>query len=227
MSYPTVPLFGLDNESRYFDAKHPPNGLEPTVRLILVNPTLEKLGETSETTLQDLDVKIPEPTGCGSKSRLPIANPGVLSSFHALTQLTWSSPAKLPFSTPAPASTLFGMFPLARLHTQIYMGQIEDVDVSTSVAFIQRHGSKLLSLSASFEILSKIQVFHVCTSLNNVIILYTSSVKPERNPYRVSNPSQGAKAQSQFKTNFATLDTISFPVLKEIQILGAEWPTSE
>jgi hypothetical protein len=44
-------------------------------------------------------------------------------------------------------------------------------DVPASAAFLQRHGSKLLQLTAPLEILIKIDVFNLCTSLNTVVVV--------------------------------------------------------
>ncbi|KAJ7474302.1 hypothetical protein FB451DRAFT_1248541 [Mycena latifolia] len=158
--------------------------------------TLETLGQTSGATLQELNVKIPEPQSRGSKACIPAVKPAMLSPFSALTYLTWSSPAILAFLTPDP-----GFLALPNLQkltlldcsksflvvlSQLSLVSLRDVslhkplDVSASVNFLQCHGSKLLELSAPLEVLIKVKVFDVCTSLNNVLALHPyDSLKPE------------------------------------------------
>ncbi|KAJ7474333.1 hypothetical protein FB451DRAFT_1248659 [Mycena latifolia] len=223
--------------------------------------TLETLGQTSGATLQELAVKIPEPEGRGSKARVPAVKPAVLSPFSALTHLTWSSPAILSFPTPDPGFlALPNLQKLALLDcsksflavlSQLSLDSLRDVslhkplDVSASVNFLQCHGSKLLELSAPLEVLIKVKVFDVCTSLNNVLALHPySSLKPERRAlpkdfitcdaphmslvkihlelYRIERQNK-----STLKATCADLDKTSFPVLKEIQVTCAKWPTSE
>ncbi|KAJ7474311.1 hypothetical protein FB451DRAFT_1248582 [Mycena latifolia] len=224
-------------------------------------PTLETLGQTSGATLQEINVKILEPQGRGSKARVPAVKPAVLSPFSALTHLTWSSPAILWFPTPDP-----GFLALPNLQkltlldcsksflavlSQLSLDSLRDVslhkplDVSASVNFLQCHGSKLLELSAPLEVLIKVKVFDVCTNLNNVLALHPySSLEPERRALRKDFITCDAphtslvkihldlytierRNKSTLKATCANLDKTSFPVLKEIQVTCAKWPTSE
>ncbi|KAJ7719237.1 hypothetical protein DFH07DRAFT_898792 [Mycena maculata] len=224
--------------------------------------TLESLGKTSGHTMQKLRFSLPEPQGRGSKSRLPTANPSVLLLFAALTHLTWSSPALFSFSAPPAgfsalpnletlclldcSSSVLGVF------TQLALDYLRDVsldkpvDVPGATPFLQRHGAKLVTLSAPLEILAKAKVFDVCTSLSNleVVAPYTK-VSPERralpdNFISCSTPHTSLtkiyfklwaplerQHKSAIKKVFGTLDPTSFPELKEIQLQSANWPTSE
>ncbi|KAJ6495957.1 hypothetical protein DFH09DRAFT_1205155 [Mycena vulgaris] len=211
--------------------------------------TLENLGDTSGTSMDSLIVRIMD---LGSKPRMVSASPTVLSPFTALTQLEWNSFEKLSFSTPPP-----GFSALPNLHkltiwecspsfltvlSQLSLDSLRDVcfkfsDVSASVNFLQRHGYKLLELSASIELLDTLRVFDVCTSLTNLV-----AVNPRRSPlpddFIACDAPHGSLLKIQFpwirsSKKFAlldrctTLDKTNFPVLEEIQMACLQWPTSE
>ncbi|KAJ6509137.1 hypothetical protein DFH09DRAFT_999999 [Mycena vulgaris] len=220
--------------------------------------TLKELGESSGTTLQELIVRIRGLTP-GSKLRMPVANPTVLSCFTALTRLEWSSPTRLAFSTPAP-----GFSALPSLHkisitecspsffavlSNLSLDALRDVsieshlDVPASLKFLQAHGSKLLELSAPLDVVVNLRVFNHFTALNTVVAIGLSpNLKPERRvlpedflacntPHmslvKIGLPWIERHNKGSMEQICATLDTTNFPVLKEIQVCGLEWPTSE
>ncbi|KAJ7139328.1 hypothetical protein C8R44DRAFT_764254 [Mycena epipterygia] len=198
--------------------------------------TLEKLGETLGSTLQQLLVTFVERQG---PVKFPTQSPTVLKPFSALTHLTWSSPQKCPFSKPAPDfSALPNLQKLMiresspsflEVLSKLSLDALQEVfldkplDVAASVNFLRRHGAKLLQLTAPLEILATVKVF---TALPEDFITcsppHTSLTKIHFDLRRLERQHKYA-----IKEVFARLDTTSFPVLKEIQVSCAKWPVSE
>jgi len=126
-------------------------------------------------------------------------------------------------------------------------------DAPAAIAFLQRHGAKLQQLTATLEILIKGDVFNLCTNLKTLVVdasYYKASdefkVLPEN--FFACSTKHGTLAKIHFghdsldrsypsaqsrkdlvaaRQAFEQLDPRSFPVLKEIQIDGIKWPTSE
>ncbi|KAJ7481427.1 hypothetical protein B0H11DRAFT_2193552 [Mycena galericulata] len=146
---------------------------------------LEKLGDTSGSTLQRLSVVFPSPTGPGSRRRLPAESPVVLIRFTAVTHL-WRSPDIFSFSKPPSGfSALSNLHGLCLCHcspsilnvfSELSLDLLRDVtlgetlDVLASIKFLRRHGPKLLELTAPLEILAKVKVFDVCANVNKVVV---------------------------------------------------------
>jgi hypothetical protein len=52
-------------------------------------------------------------------------------------------------------------------------------DITASIGFLQRHGSKLLHLSASLQFLIEVNVFDMCISLRTLNVLTLHSNSPQ------------------------------------------------
>ncbi|KAJ7920859.1 hypothetical protein B0H13DRAFT_2419578 [Mycena leptocephala] len=221
----------------------------------------ETLGKIKGSTLEVVDASLNDDPVGPRNNRVPVeVDPIILAPFTSLTrlesvfeQISFSkpplgfsalsksqelivesrSPSVLDIGLPLPLTFLREV----RLH--------DGANVPASTAFLQCNGAKLLRLNAPLDILIKINVFDLCTSLETLVVFppYPHSQSPHKvipenfiacsapqttlsrirldfnRAYRPSVPA--IKALSEW------LGPASFPVLKEIQIPCIKWPTSE
>ncbi|KAJ7909477.1 hypothetical protein B0H13DRAFT_2491976 [Mycena leptocephala] len=239
---------------------------DPAAARVFDLPQLTSLAESSGRTLEELNVTL-RPRGFGqglertTKDPSESLNPLILAPFIALTRLTWNASALISFLAPPPGfSALHNLETLSienespsvldiGLHLPLTSLRVVDIskyaDVPASINFLQRHGSKLLHLSAPLEFLIEVNVFDLCTSLHtlSVLTLHSDSHSQVRalmeNFFAASTP-HPVLTQIRFDirysndpikppviTMFERLEPERFPTLKEIQFTCLRWPTSE
>ncbi|KAJ7909460.1 hypothetical protein B0H13DRAFT_634169 [Mycena leptocephala] len=192
-----------------------------------------------------------------SKAPIPPADPKILEPFRALIRLQWVADAKFSFSAPAPRfSALANLQQLCLLDTksaaildlclQLSLPSLREVHLAhvnapAAIAFLELHGSKLVQLTATLEVVVKAKIFDLCTRLNTVAVI-PSHGKNEDLPedfIACSTPHSAlAEIHIEFyilerrhelpmKRSIEGLKAESFPVLKEVKLSCIKWPTSE
>ncbi|KAJ7836969.1 hypothetical protein B0H13DRAFT_2288029 [Mycena leptocephala] len=223
---------------------------QPRLRLASEDPAaarvfnltqLTSLAESSGRTLEELEVTL-RPRGFGQglerttkEPREPL-NPLILAAFVTLTRLTWNASVWISFSTPPFGfSALHNLKTLSienespsvldiGLHLPLNSLRVVDLsryaDITASIGFLQRHGSKLLHLSASLQLLIEVNAL-----MENFFAASTPhpAFAKLRFDSRLFNDSIGPPVITMFER----LEPERFPTLKEIQFTCLRWPTSE
>ncbi|KAJ7630304.1 hypothetical protein FB45DRAFT_915139 [Roridomyces roridus] len=217
---------------------------------------LQTLSRGSGLTVESLTIFIDGPA---SKKPWPATNPAVLAPFITLKHLHWSSARQFCFSMPTGSFTAIPNLVSLKVQdcapsvldffTRLSFDHLRIVDlrevtqVASAVAFVRRHGSKLIKISATLEILVPAKVFDVCANLETAGVLCPTSKVPARRiipndffTYTVPH-SKLTKIQLDYPGHlqqdsnltrvFQALDTSHFPALKSICMPRVSWPKSE